>query len=199
MKTQLKQSLGALYNNFDLITMPAYDLFRGTPVYRVIGKLFHSKYKTNYLSDIGRAVLLYKYGGLYSDSDGFLARNIDELGHSFIARNPNGNLASGFSAARKKNLYLLEVLKRIAENFTPTGTYFQIFSIHIKTVKSYCTETCKVQSAVYGNNNHNNSQCCELKLLGKFWFSNKTRRLPGWTCWRQFRDSFKNFRKIHGC
>ena len=172
MKTQLKQSLGALYNNIDLITMSPYDLFSSTPISRITREVFNSSHKAVHLSDIARVVLLYKYGGIYSDSDGFLVRNIDKLGHTFIARTPIDNVANGFLAARKNSLFLLEILSGIADNFIPTGTYYQIFDIHTKTVRRYCTETCKVYSS-FNDINHKNLQCCELKILRKLLISNK--------------------------
>ena len=172
MKTQLKQSLGALYNNIDLITLSPYDLFSSTPISRITREVFNSSHKAVHLSDIARVVLLYKYGGIYSDSDGFLVRNIDKLGDTFIARTPIDNVANGFLAARKNSLFLLEILSGIADNFIPTRTYYQIFDIHTKTVRRYCTEACKVYSS-FNNINHKNLQCCELKILRKLLISNK--------------------------
>lgn len=47
-------------------------------------KLFESEYLFEHMSDIVRAITLYKYGGYHMDLDVVVQKNIDDLGEDFI-------------------------------------------------------------------------------------------------------------------
>lgn len=48
-------------------------------------KLFESDFLFEHMSDIVRAITLYKYGGYHMDLDVVVQKNIDDLGENFIA------------------------------------------------------------------------------------------------------------------
>ena len=168
MRQQLGRSIGATYNNIILNKISPFELFRATPVYRIIGEVFNSSHKAVHMSDIGRLVLLYKYGGIYSDLDGFLIGSLEELGLTYVTRNSDSrNVANAFLASRKNDLHFLEILRRVAEKFKSPEPYFRVLGLHGQAVSKYCSETCKVNSTVFSNN-HKTVKCCDLEVLGKF-------------------------------
>lgn len=58
----------------------------GTPIAEWLNsnKLFESSFLFEHMSDIVRAISLYRYGGYHMDLDVIVQKNIDQLGENFI-------------------------------------------------------------------------------------------------------------------
>lgn len=56
------------------------------------GELFTSKYLIEHMSDFLRYIVLYKFGGIYLDTDVIVQKNLDELPVNFLGKEArNGN------------------------------------------------------------------------------------------------------------
>lgn len=58
---------------------PAEDFCRN-------GKLSTSKHLIEHTSDLFRLIVLYKYGGIYLDTDAIVQKNLDELPANFLGK-----------------------------------------------------------------------------------------------------------------
>lgn len=62
-----------------------WKLAIGTPLEKWLTSdtIFHSDYLYEHLADVLRFLTLYKFGGIYSDTDVVLMKSFDELGVNF--------------------------------------------------------------------------------------------------------------------
>lgn len=75
-----------VYNNVYVRNMNLWRYSFDTPIFDWLrtNKLFESAYLFEHMSDIVRALTLYRYGGYHFDLDIIVQRNIDDLGNDFI-------------------------------------------------------------------------------------------------------------------
>lgn len=80
------------YTNIHFMNMNMLAFVAGTPVENFYhsGKLFTSKYFIEHMSDFLRLLVLYKYGGIYLDTDAIVQKNMDVLPANFIGKEAYG-------------------------------------------------------------------------------------------------------------
>ena len=123
-------------DTFDVLTESGYDisiqpynltqLLQGTPAGNFTGaRLEQAKKGQHWYShetDFLRTLIMYKYGGIYMDTDMILVKPVDSLGPNVLAyqnvkvHNVNG----AFMKFEKENAFLYECLKRISATYNGT-------------------------------------------------------------------------------
>ncbi|XP_031631936.1 lactosylceramide 4-alpha-galactosyltransferase-like [Contarinia nasturtii] len=87
-KKELPQFYNKLqvYSNIHVRNMNIWRYSSDTPIssWLTSSKLFDSMFLYEHMSDIVRAMTLYRYGGYHMDLDVIVQKNIDELGENFI-------------------------------------------------------------------------------------------------------------------
>lgn len=73
------------YPNVNILMLRLHEFVLDTPAEEFImnGELYNSLYPIEHTSDIFRLLLLWKYGGIYLDSDMIVRRQVDNLGKNF--------------------------------------------------------------------------------------------------------------------
>jgi hypothetical protein len=113
------------YKNLIWIKLSPYELFSGTPLWAwwISGAVLKSQYVTAHISDAARLVLLWKYGGFYSDLDTITIKSYEPLlpysGAGYILNNKGPSLANGFLHFRAKHPLLEQAIHRFADNYNP--------------------------------------------------------------------------------
>ena len=85
-------------------------------IYELPNKRYNQK------SDIARLEILYRYGGVYIDSDIINIKNIDSLikdTNLFFVQEKLGLLSNSIIGSSKKNRTILKIIKHIKEKFDP--------------------------------------------------------------------------------
>jgi lactosylceramide 4-alpha-galactosyltransferase len=108
------------YTNIKHIPIDIYDVFRDSPLRHWWSKgVLSSNYRVAHLSDALRLILLYNYGGFYSDLDTITIRKLYPLSKfaavgTFEKRIDIGN---GFMHFPKKHEFVLRLLERFEESY----------------------------------------------------------------------------------
>ncbi|XP_055297569.1 lactosylceramide 4-alpha-galactosyltransferase-like [Sitodiplosis mosellana] len=76
------------FTNIHFLNVNIDTFVEGTPVQKFYhsGKLFTSKYLIEHMSDFLRFLVLYKYGGIYLDTDVIVQKNFDNLPDNFLGK-----------------------------------------------------------------------------------------------------------------
>jgi lactosylceramide 4-alpha-galactosyltransferase len=118
-------SLFLRYKNLVWIKLNPYELFRDTPLWAwwISGAVLKSQFTTAHISDAVRLVLLWKYGGFYSDLDTITIKSFEPLlsysGAGYIVNSKGPSLANGFLHFRAKHPLLELAIRRFADNYNP--------------------------------------------------------------------------------
>ena len=76
------------YKNIHFLNVNLETFVNGTPAedfYRN-GQIFGSNFFIEHMSDFLRLMVLYKYGGIYLDTDAIVQKNLDELPANFLGK-----------------------------------------------------------------------------------------------------------------
>lgn len=76
------------YSNIHFMNLNLETFVEKTPAKQFYqsGKLFVSKYLINNMSNLLRMAVLYRYGGIYLDTDVVVQRNLDDLPPNFVGK-----------------------------------------------------------------------------------------------------------------
>lgn len=74
------------YDNIHFRNINLWRYSIDTPIYKWFqsDKMFESAFLFEHMSDILRAITLYRYGGFYMDLDVIVQKNVDGLGDDFV-------------------------------------------------------------------------------------------------------------------
>jgi lactosylceramide 4-alpha-galactosyltransferase len=128
MKGLISQELLHTYSNIKPIKINLLEIFRGTILADWWEKngleVLKGHYAIGHISDILRLVLLYKYGGFYSDLDTITIRSIEPLlkynGVGYLLDVTSDSVGNGILVFSEKHPFLLKVMHDIIRNYDPT-------------------------------------------------------------------------------
>ncbi|XP_075265641.1 alpha-1,4-N-acetylglucosaminyltransferase-like [Convolutriloba macropyga] len=112
VRANLSVVLNRHFNNIELVHMTAEELFKDTPVESLMPNISKARYKAVHISDIARVVLIYKYGGVYSDADIILRRK-PEFGPKFFTRSGASGMLINAAFAYPKGIQFCGVFYMI--------------------------------------------------------------------------------------
>lgn len=104
------------YKNVNVLHLSLEGLFDESLVKNIwtSGRLNESDYPVEHLGDVLRFLLLWKYGGMYLDTDLIVLRNLDVLGDNFVgkqSKNDFGSSAVAFSSEGEGHNYVEMILR----------------------------------------------------------------------------------------
>ena len=144
--------------------MSPEDLFKGTPVSNLIPKIQSARFKYVHLSDIARLVVIYKFGGIYSDWDVILRRKVD-FGSKFITQGAGSPMIiNSVFANTKHDAVLYETMEALRETYEPKG--YTVMYEYETVAKRNCKAHCGVNQEFFQNKT--SFMCCDLRIVGKF-------------------------------
>ncbi|CAG9785959.1 unnamed protein product [Diatraea saccharalis] len=85
------------YKNVKLLRIHMTDYAKGTPLENMVAASPYnrSKWRIEHSSDVLRYLTLYKYGGVYMDSDVVAVKSLDSLGKNFAGRESERSVSAG--------------------------------------------------------------------------------------------------------
>lgn len=85
--TRIPKAVAALlkYPNVQLRNNDMWKYATGSPLEKWLNSdaIFHSNYLYEHMADVLRFLTLYKFGGIYSDTDVIVMKSFDDLGVNF--------------------------------------------------------------------------------------------------------------------
>lgn len=150
------------YPNVFFRSMIPHEFMRDTPLanFHKWRQLNRSKNYNVYLADILRLVALYKYGGLYFDTDVVVLRNFEDLGENYLCSASHYLLMSGtmlFSAKDFGHHVVGSFLKNAANEFNARDWASNGPTLVTRVMKRICNAT---------NTNRMNVESCKgIKIL----------------------------------
>ncbi|CAH2980079.1 unnamed protein product [Chilo suppressalis] len=94
------------YKNVKLLRIHIADYARGTPLENMVAASPYkkSKWRIEHSSDVLRYLTLFKYGGVYMDSDVVVVKSLDSLGSNFAGRESEKWVAAGVLSFSRDDL-----------------------------------------------------------------------------------------------
>ncbi|XP_075242237.1 alpha-1,4-N-acetylglucosaminyltransferase-like [Convolutriloba macropyga] len=130
-----------LLPNVEIIHLDVDDMLVDTP----FEGFFHterfkeSKISFNmpvHISDVGRANLLWRWGGVYVDLDVIVLKSLDRA-EQYVARTPHGGIANGILKFSQHSPMLLRYLSNMWTDYRPEQ-YSRLFYVLLETVHNHC-------------------------------------------------------------
>ena len=165
LNKQLNQAIGQSVENTRVEKVDMENLFNDSPVHNLTKLISQSKYSAIHLADISRILLLYKYGGVYTDSDIILIRKTD-YGDKFLTRNGNSAvLNNAVFAYPKSDSFLFAILRYINSKYRGRS-YFEVLRLFKDKVNEFCETFCECNPQQMTRDGWIN--CCDLKIIREF-------------------------------
>ena len=133
------------FPNVKLVKLILLELFDDTPLFEwwISGVVFKSSFYLVHISDAIRLVLLYKYGGFYSDLDTISIKPFDPLmkynGFGYLYEN-EASLGNGFIHFSARHSFLEFLIKKFVDNYNPKLWGNNGPTLIIDALKVYCQE-----------------------------------------------------------
>ncbi|XP_063725259.1 lactosylceramide 4-alpha-galactosyltransferase-like [Symsagittifera roscoffensis] len=130
-----------LLPNIEIVHLDIDDLAVDTPFegFFHTERFLSSKITFNmpvHASDIGRACLLWKFGGVYVDLDVIVLKTLDRA-PQYVARTPHGGIANGILKFHAHSPMLMRYLSNIWTDYNP-DQYSRLFYVLLETVHNHC-------------------------------------------------------------
>lgn len=179
IRAKINESLLQAYSNIKHVILSFENVFKNTVFedwFKTNNKrLFNSPFFYEHASDLLRIVLLWKYGGYYSDLDTITIKNIEPLlrfnGAALQNEKPveinNANLIF-----KKNHSFLYDLMDQMARDYNPYGwTVNGQYKIE-KTAYKYCNLT-KLDSLILSKDSFVNKikNKCDFHLFPKNYFA----------------------------
>ncbi|XP_063729292.1 uncharacterized protein LOC134856934 [Symsagittifera roscoffensis] len=139
--------LQSKYHNIRTSALEPERILRDTPLenFTMSAKWHKSKFQVSHLSDLLRLALLFKYGGIYSDSDILAFKSIDLQADSYVVRLRGGQIGNTVYKASqdRESLELLKVaMVSAVTNYNPSG-YTTLTRALFTTLMEHCAKLNK--------------------------------------------------------
>ena len=106
-----------------------------------------AKFYRNQMTDISRIWLVYKFGGVYFDSDIIVLQNRfqESIGDNFFMRSSDSqNNVNSAVLSFDRNHLLLRLVQKALRGVKTSNGYFDLLGVFISTVSKYCFNFCNV-------------------------------------------------------
>ncbi|XP_071050730.1 lactosylceramide 4-alpha-galactosyltransferase-like [Onthophagus taurus] len=136
-----------------------------------------SPYKVNHYSDLLRTITLWKYGGIYMDTDIIVLKSLNEIGDDFVTYAEKGDgieigvigLSTSLGSIELLDLILKDINKRYnPNNWTALGS-----TVYFRWIKHLC-KTQNLENVVH-------KSCADIKILPSRYF-----HPIYWKSWRNY-------------
>ncbi|CAG0915857.1 unnamed protein product [Notodromas monacha] len=127
------------YPNIMFTTIDIVQWLNGTILQPWLSKnlLENSTYKTVHMSDILRYVTMFKYGGLYLDTDVVVMKPMDELVNA-VGLEGTGVINNAVLAFEKHHLFMEACLKELSEKYDPYNWGSNGPGMLTRIIRPYC-------------------------------------------------------------
>ncbi|GAB6026387.1 hypothetical protein CHUAL_012590 [Chamberlinius hualienensis] len=125
--------------NIRIVPLNLTELFDGTPLFEWYqnNTVNVSNYRTLHLSDAARYVILYKYGGIYLDTDSIVVQTLQNL-KNVIALEVSEVLAIGVLIFDKGHHYMTNCIYDYAMNYNATSRGYNGPRLVTRVLKQMC-------------------------------------------------------------
>ncbi|XP_063719650.1 uncharacterized protein LOC134846289 isoform X2 [Symsagittifera roscoffensis] len=168
-EAELRATLGDKLKNIAIHNVEIEEILNGSGIAPSERSFLSSRYKLTHISDVLRVVLPYKYGGMHSDTDAILRRNLPQLESylPFIARMPKSDefrlYSSSFMAFPKGHPLLQMVVSKMFDGYY-SFIYGSLLKIFYREISKYCINQCGVDPKTVKASTEE-FKCCDVNIL----------------------------------